>query len=535
VNPRNTLLLFLVAAGLGALAYFYEIEGATARKSAEDEAKRLFPGIESSAIDSLEFTTSDGKAVRVERRAGAWKLTQPLEFPADEFAVDGIASALADVKSESKLEKPQPPEVYGLADASRDARFAVGDKNFSLRIGKAAPVGSKSYASTGASGDVHTIATFAANALQRKLDDLRDKRVARFDPEAVQRIVLRWAGEGVVLARADSKSEWRLEEPLRGEADPGAVDDLLSDLRFLRSEGFVDEAPSDQQAGLATPDLTIEISGGAAGDAAESGPAASKTIDGETLPLANAPFSLQVAFGAKQSDDYRLVRGAEHSLYKVPAGRIDDFPRSVNAYRFRTLSDFDSLDATRVELRFQPRAENRSVDAVEIEATRGEATWTSEPEAMDPGKLDAMLRALAKLSAREILADSAGPEELANLGLEPPLARIRVFGTKRAPGGEEEKGGEESSFAEVLLGHPRPGGGIVAKRADRDTIFELEPALASQIPIDLENYRKSFLAPPPAPPAAAEAKPDAAPPAAEVPEAALPTPDAAVPEMPAEP
>jgi hypothetical protein len=515
VNPRNTLLLFLVAAALGAFAYFYEIQGESARQSAEDEAKRLFPGIESSAIDSLEFTTSDGTAVRLERAGGAWKLVRPLEFPADEFAIDGIASALADVKSESKLADPQPPEVYGLADASRDARFTVGDKSYSLRIGKAAPVGSKSYAQVGGSEDVHTIATFAANALQRRFDDLRDKRVARFDPDAVRRIALRWAGAGVVLTRVDSQAEWQLEEPLRGAADPGAVDDLLSDLRFLRSEGFVDEPPSDAEAGLANPDLAIELSGGApaaapaaagdTSDAAKAAAAETASAGGEPAPATSAPFSLRVAFGTKRSDDYRLVRGAERSLYKVPAGRIDDFPRRVSAYRFRTLSAFDALDATRVDLRFQPRAENRSVEAVEIVARRSDSTWKSEPEAMDVGKLDAMLRALAKLQAREILADSAGAEELASLGLEPPLARIRVFGTKRAADGGDDEPGPESSFAEVLIGNPRPGGGIVAKRADRDTIFELEPALASQIPIDLENYRKSFLAPPPAPePAAPE-------------------------------
>ncbi len=517
MNPRNTGLLLLVAAALGAGVYFYEIRGESARTQAEQEAKRLFPGLESEAIDSIELTTSDASAVRLERVGSAWKLVRPLEFPADEFAVDGIASALADAKSESRLEHPQPPEVYGLADAAGDSRFTAAGKSYSLRVGKKAPVGSKSYAQVGGSSEIHTIATFAVNALSRPLADLRDKRVARFDPEAVRRIALRWPGEGVVLARAAEGGEWQLEEPLRGAADPGAVDDLLSDLRFLRSEGFVDEPPPDTKSGLDAPDLVIELSGGAASAPAASGGEA-KAADAAPPATGGEPFSLRVAIGRPQADDTRLVRGAERSLYKVPAGRIEDFPRRVTAYRFRTLSDFDAQDATRIELAFQPRAANRSIEAVEVRATRSDDRWSSEPERMDPAKIEAMLRALGKLQAREILADSAGPAELASLGLEPPIARLRVFGRPRpndaadAAAEKSEAKDAEVALADVWIGTPKPGGGIVARRADRETLFELSPELASSLPIDLASFRKSFLAPEPAPepPAAAEGQDGAA-------------------------
>ncbi len=545
MNPRNTALLFLVAAALGAAAYFYEIRGESARTRAEDEARRLFPGLESESIDWIEFTTSDGTAVRLEKSGANWKLAQPLEFPADEFAIDGIASALADAKSESKLENPQAPEVYGLEDAARDVRFGAAGTSYGLRVGDKAPVGSRSYAQVGGSSDVHTIATFAVNALSRPLSDLRDKRVARFDPDAVRRIALRWAGEGVVLTRAGSGAAWQLEEPLRGPADPGAVDDLLSDLRYLRADGFVDEPPPDASTGLDAPDLVIELAGGGAPEAGEGRPAGEEppAAAGDAPPAAppgEPPFSLRVALGRPQPDDTRLVRGAERSLYRIPAGRIDDFPRRVSAYRFRTLSDFDALDATRVELRFQPRAEDRSVEAVEIRASKQDGVWSSEPERMDPVKLDGMLRALAKLQAREILADSAGPEELARLGLEPPVTRVKVFGRPRAEAGAdpEAEGAAaaqaEAPLAEVQLGIARSGGGVVARRADRATLFELSPEFASAVPIDLGAFRKSFLAPEPAPGApadgAAAAVPGAAPAetdaeAAEVPEP--PAPDAA--------
>ncbi|HME69839.1 MAG TPA: hypothetical protein VKM54_08220, partial [Myxococcota bacterium] len=60
MSPRVTLLLFLLAASLGAFVYLYEIRGADQRKEAEAKAKRLFPGVEVSDIDGIFLTTTEG-------------------------------------------------------------------------------------------------------------------------------------------------------------------------------------------------------------------------------------------------------------------------------------------------------------------------------------------------------------------------------------------------------------------------------------------------------------------------------------------
>ena len=123
MNPRTTGILFLLAAALGAFVWFYEIRGEAGRKDAEAAAKRLFPGIESSAVEQIELTTSDGQRARLERRDAEWQLALPLAAPADGFVADAIASALAQLGSESVYETPQPLAVYGLEDAGRDLRF----------------------------------------------------------------------------------------------------------------------------------------------------------------------------------------------------------------------------------------------------------------------------------------------------------------------------------------------------------------------------------------------------------------------------
>src|SRR5262245_17413124 len=145
MNPRVTGLLFLVAAALGAFVWFYEIQGEEARKTSEDAAKRLFPDVEPDAVEWIALTTSDGHAARLERREGTWRLVAPVEFRADGFAVDGMASALAQLASEATYKEPQPPEVYGLGEGAREIAFGVGGSEHRVRIGAKTPIGGNSY------------------------------------------------------------------------------------------------------------------------------------------------------------------------------------------------------------------------------------------------------------------------------------------------------------------------------------------------------------------------------------------------------
>jgi hypothetical protein len=208
VNPRTTGILFLIAAALGAFVWLYEIRGEAGRKDAEAAAKRLFPNLESSAVDSIELVTNDGQRARLEQRDGEWRLALPLDAQADAFVADAMASALTQLGSEAVYATPQPLEVYGLADGSRDLRFRAGGADHGLRVGRKAPVGGNYYALVEGQPSVYVVSSIAVNALSKSLDELREKRVLRFDAGSVERVELRWPDGYVRLARGDAG--WRI-------------------------------------------------------------------------------------------------------------------------------------------------------------------------------------------------------------------------------------------------------------------------------------------------------------------------------------
>jgi hypothetical protein len=468
VNPRVTGIAFLLASALFAFVYFYEIRGEVGRKQAEEATRRLFPGVEADDIEWIALTTSDGASARVERRDGAWLLIEPVAFPGDAFALDGMASALAGLSSQAKFDDPQQPEVYGLGAGGRELRFGAGGAEHSLRIGAKTPIGAETYVSVGGSDAVYTLPTARITALRKATDDLRDKRILRFDTASIERVTASWPDGRVVLVRGDSG--WRLTEPLEGPADETTVEGLLSNLSFLRATGFVDDPPSDREAGLARPAFEVDL-------VLKAGSEGQK------------PRHLRLSVGRSLDGESSLVRAERASLYRIPAERIGDFPQEVVAYRYRQLAKFPPADATRLEMVFQRGGErDLSEEPVTITATRGTAGWTSTPEPFRPGAIASLVSELSRLRADDIVAESMGPDELSAVQLAPASVVYRVYGG--APPGEDAG---ELKLAEVAIGAVRGSDGVLARTEGSEMVFQLDYELAERIPVSLEAFRYRFV------------------------------------------
>ncbi len=487
MNPRTTVGLFFVAAALSAFTYFYVIRGEEARQEAEEAAKRLFPGVEEEAIDSISLTTADDRSARLERGLGGWSVAEPVVFPADAFAADAMAAALSQITSEAVLEDPQPPEEYGLGEDASVIRFQAGETTHELRLGNATPVGSNTYAATGSAEAVYTVPSFRAGAFRKSLDDLREKQILDFDRTAIRRIEARWP-EGFVTLERDSDgvpdaddedaeegeeeaAEWRLTAPVQARADARTVEDLLSDLAYLRANGFVDDPPEGSEAGFEPPAFQVLLSG----------------LGGES----DEPVRVSMSVGGFHGDAERLVRAAQPALYTIPADRLADLPRALIDYRYKTLSKFPLTAAQRLDFFFHPEVG----DPVAITATRGDSGWSTSPEATAPGRVARLVSELSGLTASDILFEEADAERLRSLGLSPPVTILSVFGAE-PPEGETASEGETPAgapkLAEIQLGRVLGDEGIVARAAGDPTVYRLDLALAEHIPVSLEAFRNRF-------------------------------------------
>jgi len=209
------------------------------------------------------------------------------------------------------------------------------------------------------------------------------------------------------------------------------------------------------------------------------------------------------ALGAAGEGGVRPARGnAAEAVYRLPAGALDDFPRSVDAWRDKQLTSFVEAEARRFELAFHAEAAGESLL---LSGRREGETWVTEPDAMKPEAARDLVLELSSLDAARIAAESLGAAERTALGLDPPRVVVRVLG------GAEE--GSDGLLAELQLGVSDAARGIAAKRPDRETIYWLPFERGEQIPTSAEALRERFLAPPPgaeAPAPADAAAPDEA-------------------------
>jgi hypothetical protein len=461
MNPKTTAVLFVVAAALASVVYFWAIKGEQARVEAKAAEKRLFPDVEQGEIASISLHVSDVPEIKLERREGRWRIVAPIDFAADTFAADGVASAITQLMSESVIEDPRPPDVYGLGAEGAEVRFAVGDLEKTLRIGGETPVGSNSYAAVEGDDRVYTVASYQLSSFKKELEDLRDKRILDFDRAAVRRIAVSWPGVQIAVER--SEAGWQMVAPVRAPADEDTVERLLSSLSFLRAAAFVDEPGSEEEMGFAPPQFAVELE--LSGEAEVSDPQIARFTVG----------------GVDESGSERFARGAADSHYTISQQSFDDLPRRFVEYRDRRLAEFAADDVRRVELGFQ----SATGEFVAVSVTREDGGWTSNAEPVQPEKLDVLVDVLSGLHAADIIAEELGPAELQAMGFDPAKAVLQVYGDGEPAG----------RLAEVQLGVAF-GDGVTARVPDRETIFLIDAALAEAIPADLEDYRERFVAQP---------------------------------------
>ncbi|MFP6654971.1 MAG: hypothetical protein VCB25_05040 [Myxococcota bacterium] len=118
----------------------------------------------------------------------------------------------------------------------------------------------------------------------------------------------------------DSSNDWQIQAPIVGAADQQTLRDLISNLSFLRANSFIDESSDEIEAVLANPELTIHW-----------------TLRGDERERRVRIGSLETA-----PDGGVIVEGPEGQRFSIDAERLDDFERSVAAYRFKRVLEPES-------------------------------------------------------------------------------------------------------------------------------------------------------------------------------------------------
>jgi hypothetical protein len=340
VRFRNTAILALIVAALGAYLYFVErpaVERESEKKTLLDFEPEKAVGI------VLEYPD---RSITLAKVDGTWRITAPRELEADPTAVQSLLKATAEAEEKRVAEeKPSDVAKFGLSPPAATIRVEVegGQKLPALAIGGSTSIGFNAYVRRGDEPAVLlTAGTFEAG-VKKSLEDLRDKTILRFDDARVRTLRLQPATGAPTVLQREGES-WKITEPIQATADGNSVKALLASLRSMRARGFDDPAEPGQ-----TP--TENVAAGAAAEPAERGfspPRLKVEVGLET----GEPQILELG-GEKAGEGEKLlyvrVPGKE-TVYQVGSHVQTSIDKTADDLRDKTVLAVDESKLTAVEV-----------------------------------------------------------------------------------------------------------------------------------------------------------------------------------------
>ncbi len=450
---RSTLILAVVLLGLGAYLYFIELG-----RVAQEGIKEKLLSFEPDDVSAVTLTYPDREIV-LRRSDGEWRLTAPVDAPAEDSSVQRLIEAIADCEINKTLDDvPDDLAPFGLDPPSVTVHIAIPDHELPLvRVGKTTPVGNSAYVQRSDQPQIRLTASSFHTNVNKQANDLRDRLILRFDKDEVRRLALRGEGGDIVLSKATDG--WNIEEPGPYTADAGTVGSFLSTLSTLRATDFAAENPSDLTTyGLEAPRRTIALSIGA---------------DGTETDL---------LVGGENDKQEIYVKSADRpTVYTAGSWLSRDFNKGVNDFRDKTVLSFEPADVKAVEV-----TRDGAETFVLKRNDSGDWAMAEAEGAVDGGGIDRFVNALSNLDGYEIASE--GADDLASYGLAPPTVNITVRAT------------DDTSIGTVRLGSYKPDPPetqYTAMREGGSTVFHLREYLFKQ----LDKKKSDFLSKPTAVPA----------------------------------
>ncbi|MDB5354369.1 MAG: hypothetical protein JWN24_822 [Phycisphaerales bacterium] len=290
MNFRTTLILAVVLLGLGVFAFIATRDNAnpsttsSTDDSGKDDSKgrKLFD-VKADALDKLIIRPSDGPAIELAKSAGQWKLSQPVNWPADSFEVDRVLGAVVDLHSRGSVDlDPKNSASIGLDKPRYHIEASGGGKTVKLDVGSRAALGSDLYvrADDAKQADLvagGTLAERLSKGTAKLAESLRDKQLVTLSSVLVRQIEVDRRGGRLVMQKTGT--DWSVIQPATVKADASEASSLLDPIVGLRATEFAEESAAQKSgAQLEQPRAVVWISTAAPATQPATAPAGPTTL-----------------------------------------------------------------------------------------------------------------------------------------------------------------------------------------------------------------------------------------------------------------
>ena len=368
MKPRGLLTAVVLLAILGGVVWWSNRKQAAAGKNSDASNKLI--SIPDDQFQEIRIRKLTGETIALRRDNNKWALTEPKAERADQDAVSSMVSNLSSLNSDKVVDETAGDlKPYGLDTPTLDIQIKKKDgSSAEVLVGDDTPTGSGAYAKLPSDKKVVTIASFVKSSLDKRVEDLRDKRMLTFDSDKLTRVELQAKGQTVEFGK-NGASEWQILKPRPLRADSSAVEALVGKLKDAKFD------PTNVDA-----------------DAAKKFAAAPR-IASATVTDASGNQTLEVH---KDKDkNYFAKSTVVEGVYKIGADIGDGLDKGLDDFRQKKLFDFGFSDPTKIELQG-------------VTYTKSGDKWMAGSKVMDNATVQTLIDKLRDLSATKFAEKSAG-------------------------------------------------------------------------------------------------------------------------------
>lgn len=367
MKPKGLLIAVVLLAVLGGLTWWSNKSQADKAKAPADAAGKLLT-IPDDQFQEIKIKKVTDEVLSLKRENGKWQMTAPKPMAADQEAAGAMVSTLANLNADKVVEeKATDLKQYGLDMPTLDVQIVRKDgKTDRLLIGDDTLNGTGAYAKLAKDAKVVTVTTTTKTSLDKRPDDLRDKRLLTFDSDKLSRVELTAKGPAVEFGK-NGQNEWQIVKPRPLRADGSAVDGLVSKLKDAKMDLSAENAAKQFAAAARVASVTVTDAAG------------TQTIE------------------IRRDKDKNVFAksSAVEGLYKTNGDLADGVEKSVDDFRNKKVFDFGFSDPSRVEVKGTGY-------------TKAGDKWTANGKNMDNASVQTLIDKLRDLAATKFAEKGGG-------------------------------------------------------------------------------------------------------------------------------
>ena len=431
-----------------------DLKNIVSKKPEDFRDHRMTPFL-TTLINRAIFRVSGGE-IELAKEQDNWLLVRPIKGRASNDAVVDILTRMNQTQiAKFVSDNNSNPGSFGL-DSPSNVVTLFGDdgKKVEIEIGAQVPSNPDSvYAGLPQRKSVVEVSKAFANLFNITPNDLRDRKIARMNPDLIDRVTIEKADKPkIVLGRDESR--WRFLSPTSAPANADNITRLIQGINDGEVSEFVSDTATDlTKYGLDQPNLKITFSSYSSENTAEAN--AGETVLA-TLAFGNSENG--VIYGRLEEEPY-IFSITDQLFFTLP----------TTEFSFQTL---DVLDLRRDQL-VSLRLEREGMESIDLlRGTQRKWMLKGHENDQNDGQIQLLLTTLTGLRAAAWVGNPK-PE----YGLDQPFLLIKV----------SYQSGEQSREVDLKFGTANSENQRYGMSTEREGVFLVDDEQFKQLNASLKQ------------------------------------------------